>query len=73
MQVLCRTLCVLGLDGVPNSHGSRHISTGDVEAAGGEPGDARCRRMAGVLLANGRVIDGSEEDGFAGLRECIVS
>lgn len=60
-------LCVDGLDGIPDADGARDVARRDVEARGGEAGDRGGGGVAGVLFARGRVVDGAEEDGLAGL------
>lgn len=60
-------LGVDGLDGVPDADGTGDVSRGDVEAGGGEAGYGGAGGVAVVLFALRRVVDGAEEDGFAGL------
>ena len=60
-------LGVDGLDGVPHAHLARDVARSDPEARGGELGDGRGGRVAGVLLAEGGLVDAAEEDGLAGL------
>ena len=47
---------------------TRHITGGDIKAGWREPRDGCCGCVLGVLLADGGIVDASQEDGLAGLR-----
>lgn len=61
----------VGADAVPDADLSRGITGGDIVARRGEAGDGYGGGVAGVLDADGRVIDGAEKDGFARLGELV--
>ena len=44
---------------IPNPYGARNISTSDIETGGRKAGNGRLCGMLSVLLADGRVVDGS--------------
>lgn len=60
-------LGVFGAYGIPDADGAGDVAGGDVETGGGEAGDGGGVRVAGVLEGVGGVVDGADEDGFAGL------
>ncbi|KAG9954501.1 tricorn protease domain 2-containing protein, partial [Aureobasidium melanogenum] len=57
--------CALTL-AIPHTHGTGHITTGYVEATGGETSDSGLRDMFGVLSCNTWVVDVADEDGLVG-------
>jgi hypothetical protein len=61
------TLCSAFSRTVPHLDSSRDISTGDIEARRREAGDGGLGRVLCVLFTDGGIVDGAEEDGFAGL------
>lgn len=67
------TFCGALADAVPDLDGTRHITAGDVEAGGGEAGDGGLGGVVGILAADGGVVDGAHEDGFARLQRRRVS
>lgn len=62
-----RTLRVDGFYGVPYADRPGGITARNVEAARREAGHGRLGGVADILLADGGVVDGPQEDGFAGL------
>lgn len=52
---------------VPHAHAARDVAAGHIESRRREARDRRLRRVLRVLLADGGVVDGAEEDGLARL------
>lgn len=63
------TLCSALSDAVPDSDGARYVAARDIEAGGREAGDGRLGGVRSVLRAEGRIVDGAEEDGFVRLEK----
>ena len=63
----CHTFRINSLEGIPDPNGAGDISASNVKSAGGEAGDGSLSGVADVLLARGRVVDGADENRFAGL------
>lgn len=71
-QSQSRAFCCTLACAIPNLDSARDISTGNVEARGGEAGDGGLGGVLGVLFTDGGVVDGAEEDGFARLRSLLA-
>ena len=60
------TFCIALAHSIPHFDGARDIAACDIKARGRETGDGSLCGMLSVLFADGRIIDGTEEDRLSG-------